>query len=318
MADARVVRGLDEVSPAASVVSIGFFDGVHRGHQTIIARAVRAAERLGVRSVVVTFDRHPMEVVKPGTQPKLLQTLARRARTLAEQAVDLVVVLPFDDGLRHLPPDAFIDHVLVEPLHARRVVVGTNFRFGHKATGDVASLAEAGESRGFTAEGVTLLTLDGTVISSTEIRAAIDRGDVDVATRMLGRPYLVDGIVVHGDHRGAGLGFPTANLQISRRVAVPARGIYAGVFTLPDGAAHPCVTSVGVNPTFGGQELRVEAHLLDFSGDLYGREAAVDFRHRLRDEERFDSIDALVAQIGADADEARRLLQVSPGRDRRS
>ena len=304
----RVVRDLDDVDAAPSVVSIGFFDGVHRGHQTIIQRAVRAAEKAGVRSVVVTFDRHPMEVVNPGTQPKLLMTLRRRAQTLAEQGVDLVVVLTFDDTLRHLPPAEFVDHVLVEPLHAERVVVGTNFRFGHRAKGNVATLADLGSSRGFTAEGVTLLELDGTVISSTGIRAAMDAGDVQAAAHQLGRSPLVDGVVVRGDARGADLGFPTANLQISKRVAVPAVGIYAGMFSTAGMPPRPCAISVGFNPTFGGQELRVEAYILDFDGDLYGREAALEFRHRLRDERKFDVVDDLVAQIGADVEQVRRLL----------
>jgi riboflavin kinase / FMN adenylyltransferase len=308
MAEGRIARGLDDVEPAPSVVSIGFFDGVHRGHQTIISRAVRQARDRGVRSVVVTFDRHPMEVVNPGSQPKLLMTLPRRAQSIADQDVDLVVVLPFDDALRHLPPDEFVDHVLVEPLRAERVIVGGNFRFGHRAAGDVRVLDELGPQRGFTAEGVTLLELDGVVISSTEIRAAVDEGDVDRATRMLGRPHIVDGVVVRGDERGATIGFPTANLQVGRRVAVPARGVYAGRCHLEDGTQVPCVTNIGVNPTFGGQELRVEAHLLDWSGDLYGRAVGVDFRHRIRDEQRFDGVDALVAQIGRDADTARELL----------
>jgi riboflavin kinase/FMN adenylyltransferase len=303
-----VVRGLGEVAPEPSVVSIGFFDGVHRGHQTIIKRAVRVAEAEGIRSVVVTFDRHPMEVVNPGSQPKLLMTLARRARALADQGVDLVVVVPFDDALRHLPPDGFVDHVLVEPLQARRVIVGANFRFGHRAAGNVEMLSSIGPSRGFVAEGVTLLELEGIAISSTEIRRAIERGDVEFAARMLGRPPGVDGVVVRGDARGTGLGYPTANMQLSRRVAVPAKGVYAGMFTLPDGTQYAAMTNVGVNPTFGGQELRVEAHLLDFSGDLYGREALLDFRHRLRDEERFDSVDELVEQIHRDVAEGRRLL----------
>lgn len=304
----EVVRGLRDVAPAPSVVSIGFFDGVHRGHQTIIKRAARQAEQLGIRSVVVTFDRHPMEVVNPGSQPKLLMTLARRAQTLADQGVDLVVVVPFDDDLRHLSPEGFVDHVLVEPLQATRVVVGGNFRFGHRAAGDVSTLNDLGPTRGFTAEAVTLLELDGVVISSTAIRGAIDEGDVEYAARLLGRPPAVDGVVVRGDQRGKGLGYPTANLQIGRRAAVPATGIYAGAFTTTDGTAHLCVTNVGVNPTFGGQELRVEAHLLQFDGDLYGVEAQVDFRHRLRAEEKFDSVEELVAQIDRDAAEARRLL----------
>lgn len=303
-----IVTRLGQVTRAPSVVAIGFFDGVHRGHQTIVKRAVRAAEQAGQRSVVVTFDRHPMEVVKPGSQPKLLQTLARRAQSLAEQGVDLVVVMPFDDDLRHRTPEEFVDHVLVGPLQATRVVVGANFRFGHRAAGDVAVLSDLGPSRGFTAEGVTLLELDGVVISSTEIRAATDAGDVERAARMLGRPHLVDGVVVRGDQRGAGLGFPTANLQVSRRIQVPARGVYAGRFLMPDGAALDCATNVGVNPTFGGQDLRVETYLLDWSGDLYGLAGAVDFRHRLRDELRFERVDDLVVQMHADVAEARRLL----------
>lgn len=308
MTEGAIALGLSQVEAAASVVCIGFFDGVHRGHQTIIKRAVRAAEQQGLRSVVVTFDRHPMEVVNPGTQPKLCMTLARRAKTLAQQGVDLVVVLPFDDELRHLSPEGFVDHVLVEPLRARHVIVGGNFRFGHRALGDVSTLADLGPTRGFTAEAVTLLELDGVVISSTAIRAAVDEGDVALATRMLGRPPAVDGVVVRGDQRGKGLGYPTANLQVGRRAAVPAKGIYAGGFTFSDGRVEPCVTNVGVNPTFGGQQLRVEAHLLDFEGDLYGVEAQVDFRHRLRDEEKFDSVEALVAQIDRDAAQARELL----------
>lgn len=306
----RIAMGLDAVDAAPTVVCIGFFDGVHRGHQTIIKRAVRQAEEQGLRSAVVTFDRHPMEVVAPGSEPMMLMTRERRAQTLAEQGVDLVVLLPFTDELRHLSAEEFVDHVLAGPLQAHRVVVGANFRFGHKAMGDVAMLTDLGPMRGFTAEGVTLLELDGVVISSTEIRAAVDRGDVELAARMLGRPHVVEGIVVRGDQRGAGMGFPTANLQVDRRIAVPAKGIYAGIATLPDGRQVPHATNVGVNPTFDGDELRVEAYLLDFDEDLYGCHLAVDFRHRLRDEERFDSVEELIAQISADVALARRLLGV--------
>lgn len=306
--DGRILDGLHAVTPASSVVSIGFFDGVHLGHQAIIARAVRHASQHGLRSAVVTFDRHPMEVVNPGSQPRLLMELARRARTIARQGVDLVVVIPFDDALRHLPPDEFVEHVLVEPLRAERVVVGANFRFGHKAAGDISTLVELGPARGFTAEAVDLLEMDGVAISSTEIRKAVEHGDVERAARMLGRPHLVDGIVVRGDRRGAGLGIPTANLQVAPRMAVPARGVYAGSCHLPDGGVQPCVTNVGTNPTFGGQALRVEAHLLDWDGDLYGARVAVDFRHRLRDEERYEAVGDLVAQIRRDIEQARDLL----------
>lgn len=308
----RIRIGLDDVPPADSVVVIGFFDGVHRGHQTIIARAVRRAREQGIRSVVATFDRHPMEVVNPGARPPLLMSLPRRLQTLAEQDVDLVVALPFDDEVRHWSPRAFIAGVLAGPLQARHVVVGANFRFGHKAAGDVATLAEVGPEFGFTSEGVTLLDLDGTVISSTEIRAAIEAGDVELAWRMLGRPHVLDGVVVRGEQRGRGLGFPTANLQVDPRSAMPATGIYAGRFTHPDGTATDAAISVGVNPTFGGTTVRVEAYLLDFDGDLYGVEAAVDFRHRLRDEQRFDTVDALVAQMREDVARTRALLAADP------
>ncbi|MDP8978398.1 MAG: bifunctional riboflavin kinase/FAD synthetase [Actinomycetota bacterium] len=301
------MSGTEGVAPAPSVVVIGFFDGVHLGHRAIIERAVGAAAERGIRSVVVTFDRHPMEVVRPGSQPRLLMTLARRAATLAACGVDLVVVLPFDDELRHLPPEGFVDRVLGS-LSARRVVVGANFRFGHKAAGDVTTLRELGAARGFEVDGVGLRELDGVVISSTEVRTAVEKGDVRRAARLLGRPYLVEGVVVRGDRRGETLGFPTANLQVSRRVAVPARGIYAGLFHTQDARAHRCVTSVGVNPTFGGQDLRVESFLLDFRGDLYGASAGVDFRHRIREERRFAGPEELVTWIRGDVARARALL----------
>jgi riboflavin kinase / FMN adenylyltransferase len=313
MADeARIVTGLGAIEPAPSVVSIGFFDGVHVGHQAIIRRAVDVAARRSLRSVIVTFDRHPMEVIRPGSQPSLLMGPARRAATLARQGVDLVVVVPFDDALRHETPAEFVDTVLAGPLSAAHVVVGENFRFGHKAAGDVAALTDLGRDRGFTAEGVPLLARDGVVVSSTEIRGAIEAGGVERAAGMLGRPHIVDGVVVRGERRGAELGFPTANLEVDPRVALPAAGIYAGAFHLPDGTVQPAATSVGWNPTFGGSKLRVEAHLLAWDGDLYGVHGALDFRHRLRDEERFDGPDALVAQMRADVEETVRLLGVDP------
>lgn len=301
------VAPIDEVAAGESVVSIGFFDGVHRGHRAIIERAVRHAGQLGVRSAVVTFDRHPLEVVRPGSQPPLLQPHRTRLRTLADTGVDLVVTVPFDDELRHLAPAAFVDRTLA-PLAPREVVVGANFRFGHKAAGDVATLVELGQARGFDVEAVSLLELDGVVVSSTEIRQRLGRGDVETAAAMLGRPPAVEGVVVRGDQRGHELGFPTCNLAVDSRVAVPAIGIYAGVAHLPEGRRVDAAVSVGVNPTFGGEEQRVEAHLLDFDEDLYGVELTVDFRARLRGEERFDSAESLATQIRDDVDRARRVL----------
>ena len=307
--DAQIAVGLDDVEPAPSVVAIGFFDGVHRGHQSLIARAHKAAATHGCRAVVVTFDRHPMEVVNPGARPPLLMTLEQRLRALAGQGVDLVVALPFDDDLRHLPPAEFVDHVLAGPLQARHVVVGANFRFGHKAAGDVTTLADLGPVFGFDFEAVTLLEMDDVVVSSTKIRGAVEAGDVEQAARWLGRPHELDGIVVRGDQRGRELGFPTANLQVDDRAAVPAKGVYAGRFRLPDGTWHPSAISVGVNPTFGGvRSLRVEAHLIDWDGDLYGVESHLQFTHRLRDEEKFESVEALVAQMHLDVDRAMELL----------
>lgn len=301
------VAPIDEVAAGESVVSIGFFDGVHRGHRAIIERAVAHAEQLGLRSAVVTFDRHPIEVIRPGSQPPLLQPHRARLEALAATGVDLVATVAFDDELRHLAPEAFVDRTLA-PLAPRGVVVGANFRFGHKAAGDVATLQELGQARGFDVEAVSLLELGGVVVSSTEIRQRLDDGDVETAAAMLGRPHVVVGVVVRGDQRGHDLGFPTCNLAVDPRAAVPAIGIYAGVAHLPDGRAVDAAVSVGVNPTFGGEKQRVEAHLLDFDEDLYGAELSVDFRARLRGEERFDSAEALAAQIHDDVARARRVL----------
>ncbi|QBI18944.1 bifunctional riboflavin kinase/FAD synthetase [Egibacter rhizosphaerae] len=308
--DVRVVGDPDAVEPRPSAVSIGFFDGVHRGHRTIIERALQAARQQSLRSVVVTFDRHPMEVVRPGSQPPLLQTLPRRAATLASTGVDLVVVLPFDDDLRHRAPDAFVDKVLAGSLRAAHVVVGANFRFGHRAAGDVDVLRALGEERGFVAEPVDLRETEGAVISSTTIRDALAEGGVELAARMLGRPHVIDGIVVRGDQRGRELGFPTANLQVDPRIALPASGVYAGWLHHPDGRQLPAATSVGTNPTFAGEEQRVEAYLLGVDEDLYGLEVALDFRARVRDEIRYEGPSALVAQMREDVAEVARLLGV--------
>lgn len=302
------ITSLEEAEPAPSVVAIGVFDGVHRGHRSIISHAVKRARQQGVRSVVATFDRHPMEVVRPGSQPRLLMTLPRRARTLAAQGVDLVVVLPFDDELRHLEPEEFVRHVLLGPLRATGVVVGTNFRFGHKAAGDVSTLSELGAAHGFATEGVTLLADKGTPISSTVVRGHVEEGEVARAAELLGRPHVIDGVVVRGDQRGAGLGFPTANLHVDPRVVVPAAGVYATYLRHPDGRKLPAATSVGTNPTFGGQELRVEAYCLDLDEDLYGIEASLAFVERVRGEVRFDSADELIARMREDVVEVRRLL----------
>lgn len=307
----HVARSLDEVDPEPSVVTIGFFDGVHRGHQTIIRRAVRMAEDEGLRSVAVTFDRHPMEVVRPGSQPRYLQSRERKIASLVDQGLDLVLVLAFDLARSEQPAEEFIDTVLAGPLQATTVIVGTNFRFGHRAAGDVMMLADRGEALGFRTEAVTLLHHGETPISSTEVRDHLSRGDVAWVAEALGRPFVVEGAVVKGEGRGRTIGIPTANVEVdAERMQVPASGVYAGRAQVvgDDETWHDCVVNIGTRPTFGGEHTTVEAHLLDTERDLYGEHLAVQFTARLRDEQRFDGVDALVAQIHADIAEARRIL----------
>ncbi len=309
-------HGLDDV-PAQwgrSVVTIGEFDGVHRGHQRIVARAMDVAAELGLPVVVVTFDPHPDEVIRPGSHPPLLCTARRRSELLAGLGVAAVCVLPFTLEFSRLRPDEFVRAVLVDRLHAAAVVVGENFRFGHKAAGDVALLSELGEKYDFSAQGVPLLTENGETISSTGIRARLAAGDVRGAAYDLGRPHRVEGVVVRGHQRGRALGFPTANLEPPPHTAIPADGVYAGWLTSLDSDGWaverwPAAISVGTNPTFEGRERTVEAYALDRDDlDLYGAHVAVDFAERLRETLKFDSVDELVVQMRQDVDRARRLV----------
>jgi riboflavin kinase / FMN adenylyltransferase len=298
-----------------SVVTLGVFDGVHRGHQRIIGRARQAASELGLPVVAVTFDPHPDEVVRPGSHPPFLCTTRRRCELLAGLGADAVLVVEFNYEFSQLGPDEFVRTVLVERLHAARVVVGEDYRFGHKAAGDVALLAELGEKYDFTVEGLPLVTEDGVRISSTEIRARLAEGDVAGAAHDLGRPHRVEGVVVRGHQRGRALGFPTANLETLPHAAIPADGIYAGwLYELDpsDGSEQdkwPAAISVGTNPTFDGRERTVEAHALDRDDlDLYGAHVAVDFVRRLRPTLKFDTVDELVAQMHEDVADTRRML----------
>jgi riboflavin kinase / FMN adenylyltransferase len=300
---------LDDVDRAPSVVTIGNFDGVHRGHQVLLRRAVDAARDRGVRSVAVTFDPHPAAVLRPGSEPLALQTLEDRVTALHETGVDVALVLPFSTELASLGPHVFLEKVLVNRLEAVKVIVGTNFRFGHKAAGNVVTLNEAGAVYGFEIEAVTLLDVDGRPISSSEIRGRLAVGDVEWAASALGRPHRVRGPVVQGDGRGRTIGVPTANVAPPEGLQIPAHGVYAGHAEL-EGRRWPCVTNVGTRPTFAGHGVSVEAHLLDADVELYGRELAVSFEHHLRREQRFDGPDELVSQIRRDIDEARRLLGV--------
>ena len=315
-------HGLDDVPDdwGASVATAGVFDGVHRGHQRIVSHARAAARDSGLPVVVLTFDPHPDEVVRPGTHPPFLCTARRRAQLLAGLGVDAVCVLPFTYEFSQLGPDEFVRTVLADRLHAARVVVGENFRFGHKAAGDVALLRQLGEKYDFTAEGVPLLVSDGVTISSTYIRQRIAAGDVTAAADALGRPHRVEGVVVRGNRRGRALGFPTANLETLPHTAVPADGVYAGWLSSLDLAGSeaerwPAAISIGTNPTFeGGGQRTVEAYALDRDDlDLYGAHVAVDFAARLRATVKFASVDDLVVQMRLDVDVARELTAGSIG-----
>jgi riboflavin kinase/FMN adenylyltransferase len=308
-------QGLDEV-PAGwgpSVVTIGVFDGVHRGHQRIVARAAQLGRERGLPVVAVTFDPHPDEVVRPGSHPPFLCSARRRAQLLAGLGVDAVCVLPFTLEFSKNDPDEFVRTVLVDRLRASDVVVGEDFRFGHKAAGDVPLLAKLGEKYDFTTEGLPLLVRDGITVSSTVIRQLLADGDVAEAAKALGRPHRVEGVVVRGHQRGRELGFPTANLESPEHTAIPADGIYAGwLATLDDTGRDaerwPAAISIGTNPTFNGTTRTVEAYALDRDDlDLYGVHAAIDFAVRLRGTLRFESVDALVEQMRQDVNEARRL-----------
>jgi riboflavin kinase/FMN adenylyltransferase len=298
-------RGIDDTPGewGRSVVTIGVFDGVHRGHQALIGQAVRRAADLGVRSVVVTFDPHPAEVFRPGGPPPVLTTLDRKAALVEGLGVDGLCVLPFTVEFSRLGPEEFVRDVLAEHLHAAEVVVGENFRFGHKAAGDVAVLADLGSRHGFRVSGVPLLASTGTTFSSTYVRGRVAEGDVEAAAEALGRAHRVEGVVVRGDSRGRELGYPTANLALEPYTAVPADGVYAGrlVRDTPAGpVALPAAISVGTNPTFDGRDRRVEAYVLDFDGDLYDETVAVEFVSRLRGMERFGSARELVTQMADD------------------
>ena len=311
----RVWHSVDEV-PAdlgRTAVVVGNFDGVHLGHQHVIARARELADADGLRVVAVTFDPHPMAVLRPDHAPMTLTDLERRCALLAEAGADDVFVIRFSREIAQWTPEEFVDRILVEGLHARHVVVGANFRFGNRAAGDVAMLTRAGESRDFVVDGVAL---DGgpQVWSSTYVRTCLTTGDVEGAAEALGRPYSVAGEVVEGDRRGRELGFPTANVPVGA-IAAPADGVYAGwlrVLDEPGSDPMAAAISVGTNPTFDGvRDRRVEAYVLDRTDlDLYGRRVEISFVSRIRGMVKFEGIDALVATMKDDVERTRTLLGI--------
>ena len=297
-----------------TVVTVGMFDGVPRGHRALLDRVAAEAAARGVPPAAVTFDRHPLAILRPGSEPPLLTTLDRKVELLGEAGMEVVLVLEFTRELSEVTAEAFAAEVLFDRLAARAVVVGENFRFGHKAAGDPALLAELGQPREVEVVAVGLHAFGDEVVSSTRVRAELAKGDVAAAAASLGRPYALQGEVVVGDRRGRPLlGIPTANLAVPGGIALPADGVYAGHLTDgADGVARPAAVSVGTNPQFG-TDRRVEAHVLDFDADLYGHRVSVDFTHHLRDQAVFAGTDELVAQMRADIDQARRLLSSPPG-----
>lgn len=305
-----VYHSLEDVPEQRSrgrTVAIGVFDGVHRGHQEILSRAVNAARRLDALCAAVTFYPHPEVVLRPRTAPRLLTLPERKAELIAELGVDELVILPFDRRFAALSPEAFCTEVLSERLGAREVFVGENFRFGRDGLGSPADLSSYGGAHGFHVTPVSLAHADGEVISSTRIRTLLASGRVAAAAHLLGRPHRVQGQVVSGAGRGRTLDAPTANLLIPRELALPRKGVYVTRAFLEDGTAQPSVTSIGTNPTFEkDRKVRVETLLIDFAGELYGRRLEVDFLERIRSQRRFVDPALLAARIREDVHLARR------------
>ena len=285
---------LSEVRERPRRVAVGEFDGVHLGHREVIRGS----------DTVLTFEPHPLQVIRPEAAPKLLTSLEVKAELIAGLGVDELVVIPFDEGFAHQTPEEFADHILVERLRATRVSVGENFRFGHKAAGDPAQLAT---DERFETRVVPLVEVDGEIVPSSHIRGLVLAGEVELAARFLGAPFQLRGEVVTGDQRGRSLGFPTANIVPDQALVCPGHGIYAA--RTPEACA---AVSIGVRPTFGtGRALLVEAYLLDWDRDLYGQELRIDFLARLRGERRFDSPEALIEQMRLDVERTRELCEGS-------
>ncbi|MPZ92485.1 MAG: bifunctional riboflavin kinase/FAD synthetase [Actinobacteria bacterium] len=309
----RKVVGVDTLGPqpGGAAITVGTFDGVHLGHRALVARTIDEARSFGATSVLVTWDRHPLETLRPGTEPKVLTTPERKAELIEDTGIDTLVVLPFDHAFSKWSPERFVTDVLVR-LGARAVIVGDGWRFGHKAAGTTELLQKMGAEHGFHVQVLTLAAVEGESVSSTRVRSAIAQGDMISARTLLARPFDVDGIVLRGERRGTELGFPTANLKLDRSIAHPPRGVYAGRAVTEAGIAYTAAINVGVNPQFGGDPAttpwRVEAYLLDFDGDLYDQRLRVELHERLRDELKFESVAALVEQMAKDVDRTRDLM----------
>jgi riboflavin kinase/FMN adenylyltransferase len=287
-------------------VAVGNFDGVHRGHQALVAEALLCAREQRGTAVVLTFDPHPSRVLDPSRAPATLMTLGQKALALAALGVDRIAALPFTPTLAAAAPRQFARQVLDQALGVHTVIVGTNFRFGRDRAGDVVTLTSLGEEMGFGVRRVPPVLHGGQPISSSRIREALGRGDVVEAAALLGRPYAIEGSIRAGEGRGRTIGIPTANMHSINEI-VPLDGVYACWFQTGE-RRHPAVTNIGRRPTFGAGSRTIESHLLDFQGDLYGQIARLEFVERLRAEQRFPGPEALASQIRADITLARERL----------
>lgn len=301
----ELIRGWHNLRPRhrGCVATIGNFDGVHRGHRAVLARLDEVSRELRLPSTLLIFEPHPLEFLRPEAAPPRLTSLRNKLHALRSTNLDRVLCLRFDRRFADLEAESFVRDLLVERLGVRFLLVGDDFRFGRGRSGDFAMLQRAGQEYGFAVEQMATVLVDGARASSTRVRQALLAGDLDLARRLLGRPYSICGRVVHGDRIGRTLGFPTANISLEHTRPAPS-GIFV-VQVRDDGVVRPAVASLGTRPTVGGKRLLLEVHLLDYRGDLYGRHLEVEFLKRLRGEEMFDSLEALRAQIARDVEAAR-------------
>ncbi|MCY3782109.1 MAG: bifunctional riboflavin kinase/FAD synthetase [Chloroflexi bacterium] len=307
------LRSLKQVKlDANSIVTIGVFDGVHLGHQSLIGRLVEQAKMSGCKSIVVTFHPHPDKVLNDASERYYLTTPDQRAQLILELGIDLVITLPFDAEFRRLPAADFVSQLL-RRLHVKELWVGTDFALGFQREGDVSFLKAQGKKHGFEVIAVELLTdhKGDSLIRSSKVRDSVRRGDMRGATSMLGRPYVLTGKVVKGDQRGRTIGIPTANIAVWPEQIVPANGVYAAWAAL-SGETFMAATNIGYRPTFAGDAITIEAHLLEFNRDIYGADLELSFVQRLRPERKFDSRDDLIEQIQADVADTRQVLDPSP------
>ena len=310
----RLIRGLHNLRDRdrGCVATIGNFDGVHLGHRSVFQRLLERGRALGLPATVITFEPQPMEFFNPDGAPARLTRLREKVAAIADDGIERIMLLEFGSRLAAMDARAFVDRLLVQGLGVRFLLVGDDFRFGHNRTGDFALLRSVGAEQGFEVENLHTIKHADERVSSTRIREALARGDLEQARHLLGRPYRICGRVAHGDKRGRTIGFPTANIHLHRRVS-PVTGVYAVWVCGVGDDALPAVANVGKRPTVGGVDSRLEVHLFDFDGDLYGAHLQVEFWLKLRDEQRFESFNALKEQIARDAAAARQYLGAAEG-----